>query len=63
MFALVSRERFEARVPFDAGVIDIFKKMKTKQYGKFKVCVHVNTSYVCVCVYVCAIVEHKVVII
>lgn len=33
-FVLVSKEKFEVRVPYDTGVINVFKKINTRNYGK-----------------------------
>lgn len=36
-FVMISKENFKVLVPFDAEVIEVFKKMKTRSYGKLKV--------------------------
>lgn len=35
---LISRERFEVAIGFSAPLIELFKQMKTKLYGKFRIC-------------------------
>lgn len=32
-FVVLSRSRFKVQIPYNAGVIEIFKRMKTKSYG------------------------------
>lgn len=33
-FVILSRSRFKVQMSYDAAVIEIFKKMKTRSYGK-----------------------------
>lgn len=42
-FVILSRSRFKVQMPYDAEVIEMFKRMKTKSYGKIWQCIEIHT--------------------